>query len=136
MRADTYMTPKEFARFLRKNLTPEEAIMWNLLRNRRIMGYKFLRQHPIKVWEIDGRYHYYYADFYCAEKKLVVEIDGLIHAQQEDYDRARDFVMLELRLIVLRVTNEEVNKELINVLKKITNQLIPSLRSREGQGVS
>jgi very-short-patch-repair endonuclease len=124
MRTDTYMTPKEFARFLRKNLTPEEAIMWNLLRNRCMMGYKFLRQHPIRVWEIDGRYHYYYADFYCAEKKLVVEIDGLIHALQQDYDRARDIVMLELRLNVLRVTNEEVNNDLIGVLKKIKTQLI------------
>lgn len=125
MRADTYMTPKEFARLLRKNLTPEEVIMWGLLRNRRMMGYKFLRQHPIKVWETNGRYHFYYADFYCADKKLVVEIDGLVHTMQEDYDRARDQVMLELKLNVLRITNGEVNDDLIGVLKKIKSQLIP-----------
>ena len=101
------MTPKEFARFQRKNLTPEETIMWNLLRNRKMMGYKFLRQHPIKVWETNGRYHFFYTDFYCSEKKLVLEIDGSIHSTQEDYDKSRDYIMLELKYEVLRITNEE-----------------------------
>jgi len=117
------MTPTEFARLLRKNLTREEAVMWDLLRNRRMMGFKFLRQHPIKVGETNGSYHFYYADFYCSEKKLVVEIDGLIHTMQEDYDTARDQIMLELRLTVLRVTNEEVNKGVVGVLKKIKENL-------------
>ena len=123
MRVDQYMTPTAFARLLRQNLTLEERIMWDLLRNRKMMGYKFLRQHPIKVWETNGRYHFYYADFYCSEKKLVVEIDGLIHTQQEDYDKARDQIMLELKLTVLRITNEEVNKNLVSVLKKINEKL-------------
>jgi len=123
MRADHYMTPTEFARLLRKNLTPEERIMWGLLRDRRMMGYKFLRQHPMKVWETNGRYHFYYADYYCSAKKLVVEIDGLVHTMQEDYDKARDQAMLELKLTVLRVTNDEVNNDLVNVLKKISNHL-------------
>ncbi len=123
MRTDHYKTPKEFARLLRKNLTPEEAIMWDLVRNRKILGYKFLRQHPLKVWETYGGYHYYYADFYCAEKKLVVEIDGLIHCLQEDYDKSRDQLMLELKLSVLRFTNNEVNEDLIMVLKRITQLL-------------
>lgn len=117
------MTPKEFARFQRKNLTPEETIMWNLLRNRKMMGYKFLRQHPIKVWETNGRYHFFYTDFYCSEKKLVLEIDGSIHSTQEDYDKSRDYIMLELKYEVLRITNEEVNKELVSVLKKISQYL-------------
>lgn len=119
VRPDRFMTSREFARLLRKNLTHEETIMWDLLRNRKLIGYKFLRQHPIKVWETNGRYHFYYADFYCAEKKLVVEIDGLIHTLQEDYDKARDQIMLALRLTVLRVTNEEVNNNLVGVLKRI-----------------
>ena len=89
------------------------------------MGYKFLRQHPIKVWETNGRYHFYYADFYCASEKLIVEIDGLVHCMQEDYDKARDQIMLELKLKVLRVTNEEVNKDLVGVLKKI-NEILNS----------
>ncbi|HEY1019364.1 MAG TPA: DUF559 domain-containing protein [Sediminibacterium sp.] len=123
MRPDQFMTPTAFARRLRQNLTPEERIMWNLLRNRKLMGYKFLRQHPIKVWETDGHYHFYYADFYCSEKRLVIEIDGLIHCLQEDYDRARDVIMIELNLQVLRVSNEEVNGNVDGVLQKITYYL-------------
>ena len=131
MRTETFLTPKDFARLLRKNLTPEERIMWNLLRNRKMMGFKFLRQHPIKVWETNGRYHFYFTDFYCSEKKLVVEIDGLFHTMQEEYDRARDQIMLELKLTVLRVTNEEVNEGIVSVLKKISEHLnsSPSLFS-------
>jgi very-short-patch-repair endonuclease len=136
MRPDRFFTPTEFARMLRKNLTPEERIMWHLLRNRKFRGYKFLRQHPIKVWETNGRHHFYYADFYCSEKKLVVEIDGLIHAMQEDYDRARDIIMLELKLNVLRVGNEEVNGDVVGVLQKIalflTHPPAPSLLRKEG----
>ena len=131
VRSDRFMTSRDFARLLRKNLTPEETIMWDLLRNRKLIGYKFLRQHPIKVWETNGRYHFYYADFYCAEKKLVVEIDGLIHTLQEDYDKARDQIMLALRLTVVRVTNEEVNNNLVGVLKRIQSVInsSPSLFS-------
>jgi very-short-patch-repair endonuclease len=123
MQADKFYTPTEFARLLRMNLTREERTMWKFLRNRKLDGYKFLRQHPIKVWETDGRNHFYYADFYCSKKKLVVEIDGLIHAMQGDYDQARDHIMLELKLNVLRVTNEEVGSDLKRVLEKIRDHL-------------
>lgn len=123
MQIDRYYSPIAFARLLRKNLTPEERIMWELLRNRRFRGYKFVRQHPIKVWETDGYHHYYIADFYCAQRRLVLEIDGLIHCLQEDYDRARDVIMMEMNLKVLRVKNEEVNRELSLVLQKIAEAL-------------
>ena len=123
MQAERFMTSKEYARLLRKNLTKEESIMWNLLRNRKFLVYKFLRQHPIKVWETTGRYHFYYADFYCAEKKLVIEIDGLIHCQQEEYDQSRDFILYELKYHVLRISNEDVNENLVDVMKKITSIL-------------
>ncbi len=131
MKTDKYLSPKDFARLLRKNQTPEETVMWKLLRNRQLLGYKFLRQHPIQIWETNLRYHFYFADFYCAERKLVIEIDGLIHTLQEDYDKARDQVMLELRLTVLRVTNKEVVHDLDGVLERIrsylTHPLAPSL---------
>jgi very-short-patch-repair endonuclease len=123
MQIDRYHSPIAFARLLRKNLTQEERIMWELLRNRRFRGYKFVRQHPIKVWETDGYYHYYIADFYCAQRRLVLEIDGLIHCLQEDYDRARDVIMMEMNLKVLRVKNQEVNRKLNLVLQKIAEAL-------------
>ncbi len=108
-----------FARELRKNQTPAEVKLWRLLRNRRLPGFKFLRQHPIVVEKYNGRASFYIADFYCSEKKLVIEIDGLIHAFQIDYDKARDVIMNELGLTVFRITNDEVEKNVFDVLNKI-----------------
>lgn len=113
------LSSRYFARYLRKNQTPEESIMWQLLRNRQLDGFKFLRQHPIKVWETSGKFHFFYADFYCVEKKLVLEIDGLIHEQQKDYDASRDYIMNELGLKVLRILNHEVNHDIKGALQKI-----------------
>ena len=70
----------KYARNLRKNLTPEEKILWQYLRNRKLNGFKFLRQHPIMLREVSSGKQFYIADFYCAEKKLIVEVDGLIHS--------------------------------------------------------
>ncbi len=108
-----------FARELRKNQTPVEVKLWNLLRNRRLSGSKFLRQHPIVVEKHNDRTGFYIADFYCSEKKLIIELDGLIHAFQFDYDKARDVIMNELGLTVLRITNDEVEKSVFGVLNKI-----------------
>ena len=124
MKPDRLLTPKEFSRHLRKNLTKEEYIIWQLLRNRKLDGFKFLRQHPIKVWETSGRYYFYYADFYCAEKRLIVEVDGLIHEQRQAYDFCRDQIMREMNLTVLRIKNEEVNNDVDGVLRRIRNILI------------
>jgi leucyl-tRNA synthetase len=108
-----------FARELRKNQTPAEVILWKLLRNRRLLGFKFLRQHPIVVEKYNGRTGFYIADFYFSEKKLVIEVDGLIHAFQIDYDKARDVIMNEFELTVFRITNDEVEENVFEVLKKI-----------------
>ncbi len=78
------------------------------------MGFKFHRQHSID---------YYIADFYCAEKKLVIEVDGSQHAEHEEYDaeRTRHFENLHLR--VLRFWNNEINNNLQGVLLKIEEYL-------------
>ncbi len=112
-----------FARDLRKNQTPAEVKMWEKLRNRKLRGFKFLRQHPILVNQYDGKNSFYIAYFYCSEKKLVVEIDGLIHSLQIDCDKARDIIMNELGLRVLRITNDEVEKSVYEVLNKIKEYL-------------
>ena len=93
--------------------------MWKQLRNRKLHGYKFLRQHPILVSRDNGKTSFYIADFYCSEKKLVVEIDGSVHALQIEYDKARDIIMNEMELTVLRITNDEVEKNVFEVLKRI-----------------
>ncbi len=108
-----------FARELRKNQTPAEVKVWGMLRNRRLLGFKFLRQHPVVVEKHNDRTGFYIADFYCSEKKLIIELDGLIHAFQIDYDKARDVIMNELGLTVLRITNDEVEKSVCGVLNKI-----------------
>ena len=108
-----------FARELRKNQTPSEAKVWGQVRNRRLLGFKFLRQHPIIAGKYNDRTGFYIADFYCSEKKLVIEIDGLIHTFQIDYDKARDVIINELGLTVFRITNDEVEKHISDVLNKI-----------------
>ncbi len=108
-----------FARELRKNQTPAEVLLWKLLRNRRLLGFKFFRQHPIVVEKYNGRTGFYIADFYCAEKKLVIEVDGLIHAFQIDYDKVRDVIMNEFGLTVFRITNDEIERDVFDVLNKI-----------------
>ncbi|MBS1555521.1 MAG: NTP transferase domain-containing protein [Bacteroidetes bacterium] len=64
------------ARELRKSQTPAEKLLWANLRNRKLEGYKFIRQHPIPFNYSGEQEQFYIADFYCAEKKLVVEVDG------------------------------------------------------------
>jgi leucyl-tRNA synthetase len=82
-------TPVSRARQLRKNMTPEEKVLWQKLRNRNFHGLKFLRQHPLIYEEINGKPLFFVPDFYCSEKKIVIEIDGKIHEFQKEYDERR-----------------------------------------------
>jgi very-short-patch-repair endonuclease len=109
----------ELVRELRKNQTAEEKLLWQLVRNRKLQGLKFLRQHPI-IYGSDhnGGTRFFVADFYCAEKKLVIEIDGKIHDFQRDYDRNRDLILSELNLRVLRLKNEELRD-----IKSVRNRI-------------
>ncbi len=99
---------KELCRDLRKRSTPSERIVWELLRNRKFMGLKFLRQYPIIYGNYDTRKLFFIADFYCAEKKLVIELDGIIHDFQKEYDKNRDKIITEMGLTIVRFKNEEV----------------------------
>lgn len=102
---------EEAARLLRQQLTPAEAKLWEALRGRQLKGLKFRCQHPI------GRF---IVDFYCPSLKLVIEVDGNIHAQRQDYDQARNNKFNNLGYRVLRFTNDEV----IHDLPKVLNQII------------
>ena len=106
-------------RLLRRRQTSSEKLLWKELRNRKMDGFKFLRQHPIYYW--DGRIQkFFVADFYCSEKKLVVELDGEIHLTQIEYDEWRDEILNSLELRVLRIKNEELGnmKEVLNKIHK------------------
>ena len=118
----------ELCRKLRAAQTPTESILWQALRNRRLGGLKFRRQHPL------GRY---IADFYCAEKGFVIEIDGLIHknSEQADYDKIRDEELQSRDLRVLRFTVDEIESNLDQVLAKIVVPHPPSPSPHSGEGV-
>ncbi len=104
-----------FARANRKNPTPAETTLWQkLLRNRQFHGYKFLRQKPIGP---------YVADFYCAELKLVIEIDGDSHAAQEAYDSERTAFLSHQGIRVLRYTNLDVGQQLAGIHDDLTTHL-------------
>lgn len=106
----------ELARQFRKRATPAEAALWERLRNKKLAGFKFVRQFHV------GRY---IVDFCCREQKLVVEVEGGIHEMenQKKYDGAR-FEELDLSgMRVLRFKNEEVFENMNGVLGKILAEL-------------
>lgn len=113
----------QFARELRKSQTPAEKIVWEQLRARRLLGFKFLRQHPVLLPSISEKREFYIADFYCAEKKLVIEIDGSIHMLQGDYDEARDYLMNDMGLTVVRIKNKDVLNDIQKVIGMIEKYL-------------
>jgi very-short-patch-repair endonuclease len=99
---------KEFARALRKNQTDMEKLMWSRLRNRQIAGHKFRRQQIIGP---------YIADFLSLEPKLIIELDGGQHAEQQDEDAKRTRYLEALGYRVLRFWNHEVLGDLDAVLE-------------------
>jgi very-short-patch-repair endonuclease len=90
---------RDSARTLRKNQTRAEIFFWNMVRGRKILGHRFLRQKPILS---------YIVDFYCAELKLAVEIDGSIHQLAERSDLIRTSDLQTLGIIIIRYTNDQV----------------------------
>ena len=108
-------------RKLRKDSTPSERLLWKYLRNRNFLGLRFKRQYPIAYQTGKlGENHYFITDFYCFDKKLIVELDGEIHNEQQEYDRTRDEILTELGNRILRIRNEELS-DIQMVLKKIEN---------------
>lgn len=102
----------EYARSLRQNMTDAENRMWYYLRNRRLAGYKFVRQHTI------GKY---IVDFICRNKKLIIEIDGGQHIDAAAYDIQRSMYLEALGYRILRVWNHEVFNNMEGVARQILN---------------
>jgi very-short-patch-repair endonuclease len=101
---------KPLARQMRHDPTPAENALWQRVRNRRIAGAKFLRQHAIERFVVD---------LYCADACLVVEVDGPVHDYTPDEDAVRQKYLESLGLRVLRFSNEQVSDEIEDVVKKI-----------------
>ena len=112
------------ARELRRKSTPEEVRLWHVLRKKQVNGYKFLRQHSIiYARSFEGNLLFFIADFYCAQLKLVVELDGKIHDFQKDYDQNRDMILREMGLKVLRIKNDEMEEieKVVSRIKEMTH---------------
>ncbi len=121
-----YRDLKARARTMRKHPTPAEDLLWQQLRRKRFAGFHFRRQHPIVR---------YIVDFYCAEAKLVVEIDGAVHDRpgQEKYDIERQEFLESLGLRVMRFKNNEVMRGTDNVVKAIADALEATPPHRYGE---
>jgi very-short-patch-repair endonuclease len=78
-----------------------------MLRNRKLDGKRFHRQHRID-FEYQERKRFFVVDFYCPEEKLVIELDGKIHERQKEQDEYRTFIINQLGMRVLRIKNEEL----------------------------
>ena len=114
----------ELARELRNNPTPAERKLWRILRRRQLLNLKFLRQKHIIYLQTKDTAFFFIADFYCAEKKLVIEVDGKYHTSrtQETYDHNRDLVIQQFGLSTLRIRNDEL-EDLEQVKEKILAHL-------------
>lgn len=99
-----------FAREMRHEMTPGEARLWAKLRKNQLNGFHFRRQQPISP---------YIVDFLCNPARLVIEVDGGVHLDQQDYDRERDLDLRSIGLRVLHFWNSDVNENIDAVLEEI-----------------
>ena len=113
------------ARRLRREPTPTERHAWSLLRNRRLLGLKFRRQHAL---------HGFIVDFYCPALKLVLELDGNPHdgVIQAGYDAARTAWLNGAGYPLIRIRNRDMTRESLEemvgrVLRATTRDRVPPL---------
>ena len=104
------------ARRLRRDQTLAEKTLWALVRNRRLGGFRFLRQAPIDR---------YFADFVCEAAKVIVELDGPAHDGREEYDARRTETLELFGYVVARFRNEPVLADPGDV----ADEILPVLRS-------
>ena len=100
----------EVARQLRKTATPSEDILWKALRGRKLEGRKFRRQQQLGPFVVD---------FFCAQERLVLEVDGGVHNSQSNLDSERQRLIESLGLRFLRVSAREVEEDLEESLRKV-----------------
>jgi len=101
------------ARGLRHHATPPEQFLWWVLRSRRLGGLKFRRQEPIGP---------YVVDYCCREIKLIVELDGMSHDDEQSRDAVRERWLQEQGYRLVRVTNWDVNEDLEAVARLIARE--------------
>jgi very-short-patch-repair endonuclease len=106
----------EPARRLRRNQTHAERLLWFPLRDRRLAGWKFKRQAQIDRFVVD---------FFCADAKLIVELDGGQHDQARERDADRTRLLEAMGYLVLRFWNHDVMRNTNGVLEEILSTVSP-----------
>jgi len=104
----------ERSRELRRQETSAEKQFWEIVRGKKLLGYKFTRQKPILG---------YIVDFYCAELLLIVEIDGSSHDQKQEYDHERTDELAAHGFSIKRYANEDVEMNLSFVVQDLTHHI-------------
>lgn len=100
------------ARQLRNNMTDAERHLWQRLRSKQLNGHKFRRQFPI------GNY---IVDFVCLDKRIIIELDGGQHAENQNYDQIKDLWLKEQDFHILRFWNNDVLNQTEEVLQTIAD---------------
>ena len=108
---------KSLAKALRQNMTFSEALLWNELKQKQMLGYDFDRQRPI---------HNYIVDFYCKDLMLAIEIDGISHDVEEAivHDEKRQLRLEKMGVRFLRFDDRDVRKDMPNVLRAIESWIL------------
>jgi very-short-patch-repair endonuclease len=103
---------KAIARKLRKEMTLSEVLLWNELKQKKMLGYDFDRQKPLDN---------YIVDFFCKNLNLAIEIDGNSHDNEEAYkaDMMRQQRLESFGVRFLRFDDREVKQDMSNVLRTI-----------------
>lgn len=104
------LSPTSFARRLRRNQTPQEDILWQILRNKGLRGLKFRRQVPLGSYTVD---------FLCYQHRLIIEVDGTSHDLRNDYDESREHHLQTVGFRILRFTNGQIEHDLSSVIARI-----------------
>jgi very-short-patch-repair endonuclease len=102
---------------LRRDMTSAERILWEKVRNNQL-GYKIKRQYSAGPFILD---------FYCPSKRLAIEIDGGVHNNTYEYDKERTQFLNHCNIRVIRFTNDEVEKNIEDVMMRLLKALAAPL---------
>ena len=101
------------AKFLRDNMTDAEKLLWLRLKQNQLL-FRFKPQHPVDIFIVD---------FYCHSLKLAIEVDGVIHDYQKEYDSARSNELNNNGITVMRFLNSDVANNIETVINAIKSKI-------------
>jgi len=113
---------RKIAKEFRRNKTTTEKLLWEKLRKKQFLGLKFLQQHPI-FYKINDHYRFFIADFYCHEKRLIIEVDGSIHHKQQEYDQKRSEILSTKNYKIIRLSNDDVENNINSILIRLKKEV-------------